>query len=118
MKPVVIKVFGDKTKKIEPESHRIIFPGGCISVERTTTGEYWAHIALNTKDRHEYQNGDFTETHRSSKLGRIVDSRIDYDFDEYSRRVDAGEPPMPRLPADEKAYHVAVKIEVEEHESS
>lgn len=35
-----------------PESaeHHIIFPGGSISVCRTTDGNYWAHVYVNEKE--------------------------------------------------------------------
>lgn len=116
MKPVIINVFGDKSKSLEPEEHRIHFPGGCIAVARTSTGEYWAHITVNTPAEHKRHSGDFKEGHTISKTGRIVSSRIDYDHDEHVRRINAKEVPIPRLPSDVKANHVAVKIEVADHE--
>ena len=105
MKPVVIQVFGDKSKKLEPEHHRIEFPGGSIAVDRTPDGEYWAHIAINRPERAEYQ-----ETHIGSSTGRVVDSRIDYDYDEYARRVDSGEKTIPELEAQQHIEHVALRF--------
>ena len=105
MKPVVIKVFGDKSKKLEPEHHRIEFPGGSIAVDRTTDGEYWAHIAINRPERAEYP-----ETHIGSKVGQVVGSRIDFDYGEYERRSKSGEPIIPELPAQESIEHVAVRF--------
>jgi len=116
MKPVVINVFGDKSKKLEPEEHRIHFPGGCISVARTTTGEYWAHISVNTPAEHEHHNGDFTEGHTISKTGRVTRSRIDFDHSEYIRRHDAGESTIPSLPNQRHIHHVAVQIAIKDHE--
>ena len=107
MKPVVIQVFGEKSRKLEPEHHRIEFPGGSIAVDRTSDGEYWAHIAINRPERAEYH-----ETHIGAGLGQVVDSRIDYDYDEYARRADAGEPTIPELPAQSSIEHVAVRFTV------
>lgn len=45
----VIKLTGDK-KNTESAEHIIIFPGGSISVARTSTNEYWAHINVNHKE--------------------------------------------------------------------
>ena len=112
MKPVVIQVFGDKTKKLEPEHHRIEFPGGSISVDRTTTGEYWAHIYVNTASRHEHVNGEYGHSHLASKIGAVVGSRIDFDHEEYVRRIDSGEPTIASLPNENKAQHIAVRIAV------
>lgn len=105
MKPVVIRVFGDKTKKLEPEHHRIEFPGGSISVDRTTKGEYWAHIQINRPGR-----ADYPETHIGSKIGEVVDSRIDYDYEEYARRADAGLPTIPSIEYDQAIEHIALRF--------
>lgn len=105
MKPVVIQVFGDKTKKLEPEHHRIEFPGGSISVDRTSDGEYWAHIAINRPER-----SDYLETHIGSKLGQVVDSRIDYDHDEYMRRSKNGIIAIPQLENQESIEHIALRF--------
>ena len=113
MKPVVIEVFGDKHTKMEPEQHRICFPGGEIHVDRTTSGEYWAHIYINTASRHEHVNGAFNETHMASKTGAVIGSRIDFDHDEYVRRAEAGEPTIPSLPNEDKIQHLAIRIAVE-----
>ncbi len=104
MKPVVIQVFGDKSRKLEPEHHRIEFPGGYISVDRTTEGDYWAHIAVVT---------EIDETHQGladSKIGQVVTSRIDFNYDEYMRRHRAGEPVIPDIPGMADANHLAVRV--------
>ena len=111
MKPTVIQVFGDKSKKLEPEQHRIEFPGGAISVERTTTGEYWAHITINRPER-----ARFPETHIGSKLGQIVGSRIDYDHDEYSSRLAAGKETIPSIENQGSVEHIAIRFSLIENE--
>lgn len=102
MKPVVIQVFGDKSRKLEPEHHRIEFPGGHIAVDRTTDGDYWAHISL--------EDCELTETHKGQAAGRVVDSRVDFNYDEYKRRHDNGEPPIPSIPGMDDAQHFAVRV--------
>lgn len=116
MKPVVVQVFGDKGEKLEPEEHRIHFPGGCIAVARTSDGEYWAHISVNTPAEHKHHNGDFTEGHTISKTGQVVGSRIDFDHDEYTRRHDLGKPTIPKLPNEDKIHHIAVRLAIADHD--
>ncbi len=107
MKPVVIEVFGDKHTKPEPEQHRISFPGGEISVERTSDGEYWAHIHVNT-----HYSEEPNLTHVTSKRGKIVHSRVDFDFPEYERRGTHGLKTIPEIPNAEDAKHIAVRIAI------
>jgi hypothetical protein len=61
-----------KGSKSSPESaeHIIKFPGGSISVCRTSNDEYWAHISVNK----EQVVSDITNM---SKTGRIEMVRID-----------------------------------------
>lgn len=66
----VIKLTGNK-KDQESAEHIIIFPGGSISVCRTTDNDYWAHIEVNT-------NQVLEDTVRQSKTGEIVTGRLDY----------------------------------------
>ena len=107
MKPVVIQVFGDKSRKLEPEHHRIEFPGGYISVDRTTEGHYWAHISIHPEIR---------ETHQGKARAHFIESRVDFNYAEYKRRHDAGETVIPNIPGmsrDDlapKANHFAVCI--------
>lgn len=115
MKPTVIQIFGDKSKKLEAEHHRIEFPGGSIAVDRTSDGEYWAHIKINTEEYHAQHDGDFTEAHELSKIGQCVDSRIDFDHSEYTRRSEAGLSVIPSLPNIQSIEHVAVRFATKGH---
>lgn len=69
--PKMIVLKGEK-KNPESAEHHIEFPGGSISVCRTSTGEYWAHIAVYTKDK-----GPLLDDARQSKHGKIECIRID-----------------------------------------
>lgn len=64
--------FNLKGNKKTPESaeHILIFPGGSISVCRTSDNKYWAHIEVNT----EKLDGSGV---RDSKEGKIEVIRID-----------------------------------------
>lgn len=111
MKPVVIKIFGDKHTKPEPEHHRMEFPGGAICIDRTTDGDYWVHIMVNTNDM---TNREPDFTHVGSKLGRVVGTRIDFNHSEYRRRISQGLAPIPDIDGMHKAQHLAVRIRPEE----
>ncbi len=89
------KVILIKSDSAQPESaeHIIKFPGGSISVCRTSDNEYWAHIEVN----HGQVLADAGL--RESKRGDVVDSRIDYDTGLIS-----GMPDMPAI------NHLAVRI--------
>ena len=67
----VINLKGDKNNP-ESAEHIITFPGGYISVTRTSNNEYWAHIGVNHKQLLE-------DVSSISKFGQVVENRIDYD---------------------------------------
>lgn len=69
--PKKIQILGDKTKKTEPAQHIIEFPGGAIELSRTSQGNYWAHIIINTQETINDSKGLF------SAKGKIIESRID-----------------------------------------
>lgn len=98
MKPNIIRLYGDKSRKLEPDHSRIEFPGGSIAVDRTSDGLYWAHIAINS-------SRDPTQI-----VGQVVGSRVDFDHSEWRRRVEAGESPIPDIDGMENAQHFAVCI--------
>lgn len=66
-KTIILK--GDP-KNPESAEHHIEFPGGSISVCRTSTGDYWAHV-------HVYNEGPLLDSTMESKHGRIECIRID-----------------------------------------
>lgn len=63
-KTIVLK--GDR-KSPEPAEHHIIFPGGSVSVHRTTKNKYWVHIVCN--------DGQELDDTFHSKKGEIEDIR-------------------------------------------
>lgn len=88
----VITLQGDP-RKPESAEHIIIFPGGSISVCRTSNNEYWAHIQVN-------KGQIIDDTIEASSAGLIIDSRLDYtaggDIDE--------------IPNMESLQHIAIRI--------
>ncbi len=92
----VICLYGD-SKNPEPAEHIIKFPGGSISLCRTTNDEYWAHIEVHDKTPVDYGC-------RETKRGTIVDARIDNNFNdsELSQKL-----------LNIKATHIAVRIKTE-----
>jgi hypothetical protein len=66
----VIKLSGDP-KSPESAEHHILFPGGSISVCRTSNDEYWAHIYVN----HEEKQDDTVH----QKIGKIESIRKEQD---------------------------------------
>lgn len=87
-----MRLRGDKSNP-EPATCVIIFPGGSVEVSRTTTGEYWAHIAVD-KDQGDYDTP-----------GKVVDSRVDYKFEGYCKHG------ILNVPDFELIEHIAIKVE-------
>jgi hypothetical protein len=59
-----------KKENIEKPESIIEFPGGSISVCRTSNNEYWAHIEVNDKQK-------VDDIERESKIGAIKKIRYD-----------------------------------------
>ena len=82
-----INLKGDKFKNPEPETCVIKFPGGHVEVSRTTDGNYWMHLSVDNPKN-------------------VIDSRIDYDFEGYSK----AEVKIPSIPHEEHIQHIAVMV--------
>lgn len=91
----IVLVEGDKSKRLEPAENIIKFPGGSISVTRTSNNEYWAHIEVNHSEVLE-------DTHRESRRGDIVNSRIEYNY--------PANPNIVEIDHHENVNHIAVRI--------
>jgi len=98
----VMHLKGDP-RKPESSEHIIKFPGGCISVCRTSDNEYWAHITA-------YKGTIIDDTVRESKNGCITNSRIDYTYEKYKELTAKGECGIGRLPDEDSIEHLAVRI--------
>jgi hypothetical protein len=68
-KTIILK--GDH-KNPESAEHHIEFPGGSVSVCRTSTGDYWAHVTVYTEEK-----GPLLDSTYQSRHGRIKAIRID-----------------------------------------
>lgn len=58
-------------KDPEPESVRIVFPGGDIDLVRCDDGSYWVHVRVDSDE-------DVKTSDRAKRVGRVVDVRVDY----------------------------------------
>ena len=90
----VINLHGNPAKP-ESAEHIITFPGGSISVCRTSNNEYWAHIAV-----HHGQVLD--DIPSQSKNGEVVGSRIDYDW--------PASPNIVEMADMDQINHIAIRI--------
>lgn len=95
--PRRIELLGDKTRRPEPATHIIEFPGGAIELSRTSDGNYWAHIIVN---RDFALPGDIEGM--EGAYGDIVGSRIDYEF--------PAEPNIVEIPAAQQVRQIAILI--------
>ena len=90
----VINLEGNPNKP-ESAEHIITFPGGSISLCRTSDNEYWAHIAVN----HDQVLDDIPS---KSMRGEVVGSRVDHDWPVSPNVVD--------IPKHETINHIAIRI--------
>jgi hypothetical protein len=89
----VTVVFKGNPKSPEPTMGVIKFPGGHVEVSRTKDNKYWAHI-------------------RVDKADSIKSSRIDYDFEGYTKAVeDETSPVIPDIPYHDHIEHMAIMID-------
>jgi hypothetical protein len=64
-----IRLYGDKNRQLEPSEVRVAFPGGDVTVARTTTGDYWVHVRVDTEQDVAGETADVA--------ARITDARLD-----------------------------------------
>lgn len=89
-----IRLRGDR-RNPEPDHVRIMFPGGDVDVVRTTDGEYWVHVRVDSPEDVKAESAEVS--------GRLVDARLDVRGKNASE-CDAGDFANPGL------YHLAVRI--------
>jgi len=92
VKTIILKGNPDNPESAE---HNIEFPGGSISVCRTSKNEYWAHIAVNKEFSISESRG------KDGAIGEIVGSRLDYEFPHNKTE---------NIPNTDKLKHLAVRI--------
>lgn len=80
-------IFKGNKNSPEPTTGTIKFPGGEVEVSRTSNGEYWAHIKVD-------------------KPANVVNSRVDYDFEGYTK----AEVKIPKIPHHENIEHYALLV--------
>ena len=81
-------------KHLEPGTAIIEFPGGCVEVSRCSDGSYWAHTTIN-------------------EGAHKAESRMDYDHEEWTRRVENNQQAIPNIPGWQHVRHIAVRIATE-----
>lgn len=90
-----VELLGDPSKP-EPESFRVMFPGGDVDVVRLPSGDYWIHVRVNNPA---HPNGICED----DVPGRLVDARLDV-VGKHASETDAGDFADPGL------YHLAVRV--------
>ena len=83
------------TKTPEPESFRVVFPGGSVDITRCDDNSYWVHIARNIEDRCIGQD--------HIQPGYMIDGRVDIEGQhsghELANKID-----------DPMVEHVAIRV--------
>jgi hypothetical protein len=90
-----IRLQGDPSIRPEPVHVRVVFPGGDVDVVRTTDGDYWVHVRVDSAQDVAAEVAD--------QAGRIVDARLDIRT-KHASETDVGDFAHPDL------YHLAVRI--------
>jgi len=103
MRKLSVQEFGTKVQGVwlkgdrrnpEPETFRVILPGGDIDVVRTSDDDYWIHVRVNVPGR---------TSHSDATLGKIIDARLDI-AGKHASDCDEGDFSHPDL------YHLAVRV--------
>lgn len=88
---VMIELRGNR-KNPEPHTAVIRFAGGEVEVSRTSDGKFWAHLHVN-------------------ESAELIDSRVDYLFDEATRRHKEGLMQIPKIEAQEHIKKMAICVD-------
>jgi len=89
-------------RKPEPESFRVVFPGGDVDIVRTSDNQYWIHVRVD----HEKHGIKAIEDLIPS---RIVDARLDL-LGKHTSEVNVGDFNSDML------YHLAVRVKRNEEQ--
>ena len=90
-----VRLYGNPKIQPEPESFRVCFPGGDVDIVRTSDGDYWVHVRVDSEDDVNQES--------ASVAGKLVDARLDISSKSASE-CDAGDFAHPDL------YHLAVRV--------
>jgi uncharacterized protein (DUF2252 family) len=90
-----IRLQGDPAIRPEPVHVRVVFPGGDVDVVRTSDGDYWVHVRVDSAQD--------VATEAAEQAGRIVDARLDI-RSKHASETDVGDFAHPDL------YHLAVRV--------
>lgn len=77
-----VRLFGNPAKQNEPYEFRIDFPGGYVSVSRTSDNEYWIHFGT---------SNDLTDKGIPSDAYRVVGEIKDARIDQTGKASDAAD---------------------------
>lgn len=78
----------------EPIHFRVVIPGGDVDIVRTTDGDFWVHIRVNSEE-------DLLA--RNVPVGKICDARVDIKG-KHAAECNAGDLGHPDL------YHAALRV--------
>lgn len=90
-----VRLHGDPTRRPEPETVRVSFPGGDVDVVRCSDGSYWVHVRVDSEADVRSKAADVA--------GKLVDARLDV-RSKHASECDAGDFAHPDL------YHLAVRV--------
>jgi hypothetical protein len=89
------ELYGNPQRQVEPSEVRITFPGGDVTVARTTNNDYWVHVRVNTDTDDTWVAGE--------AVGHITDARLD-STNRHTSEANVGDFADPNL------YHLAVRV--------
>jgi hypothetical protein len=90
-----IRLYGDPRIRPEPETVRVCFPGGDVDIVRTSDGEYWVHVRVDSEQDVREESAEY--------VGQVVDARLDI-RGKHTQDADVGDLGHPWL------YHLAVRV--------
>jgi hypothetical protein len=97
-----VRLRGDPKVRPEPETFRVVFPGGDVDVVRCEDGSYWVHVRVDTEK-------DVREE-RAEVVGTVDEAHVDF-FERYPTLAEADA--VRRLglvPPEVGPYHLAVRV--------
>ena len=102
-----VRLRGDPKVRPEPESFRVVFPGGDVDVVRCDDGSYWAHVRVDSDEDVKAESAEV--------VGVVTDARVDYrerpTSGQLARDTDGGDTTLRALSLGRPGpYHLAVRV--------